>query len=92
MRISVTTLSRRLADLNHEGVLTKYRQLQGLQLTELQAEILETVDSKDFEKDSLIELMRAFHVLKKAEKSIEAKESFKVRGLLDYLQALESSE
>lgn len=91
MGISIPTLSRRLAILRHEkGILTKHRQLQGLQLTELQARILETIDSKNFEDASLIELLRAFHVLWKVEKSIQGKESFKVWGLLDHLQVLES--
>ncbi len=91
MCVSCTTLSRRLAALRHEkDILTKYRQLQGLQLTELQARILEKVDKRDFENDSLIELIQAFLVLKKAEISIRGKESFKVWGLLDHLQALES--
>lgn len=93
MGVSIPTLSRRLAVLCHEkSILTKYRQLQGLQLSELQARILETVDKKGFENDSLIELIQAFLVLKKAEISIQGKESFKVLGLLDHLQALESLE
>lgn len=91
MGISIPTLSRRLAVLHHEkGILTKYRQLQSLQLTELQARILEVVDSKNIEDAPLIELLRAFHVLCKLEKSIQGKESFKVWGLLDHLQALDN--
>lgn len=91
MGVSTTTLSRRIVDLHHKkGILTKHRQLQGLQLTALQARILETIDSKNFEDVSLIELLRAFHVLWKVEKSIQGKESFKVWGLLDHLLALEN--
>lgn len=93
MAVSIPTLTRRLAVLRHEkDILTKYRQLQGLQLTELQARILEKVDKKDFENDSLIELIQAFLVLKKAEIAIQGKESFKVWGLLDHLRALERLE
>lgn len=93
MGVSIPTLSRRLAFLEHQkGILTKYRQLQGLQLTELEARILEAVDSNDFENASLIELLQAFHVLKKAEIAIQGKESFKVRGLLAHLLALEKVE
>ena len=93
MGVSIPTLSRRLATLHHEkGILTKYRQLQGLQLTELQARILETADSKNLENASLVELLRAFHVLTKVEKAIQGKETFKVSGLLDHLLALESQE
>ena len=88
---SIPTLSRRLAILNHEkGILTKYRQLQGLQLTELQAQLLKAAESKDFENASLTELLQAFHVLKKAEMAIQGKASFKMKGLLDHLLALEN--
>lgn len=91
MQISTRTLSRRIAYLQYQkGLLTRYRTLQGLNLTELQARILEAVDSKNFEDASLIELLRAFHVLWKVEKSIKVKESFKVWGLLDHLLALEN--
>jgi len=57
--ISIPTLSRRIAVLKyHEGLLTKYRELQGLQLTLHQARILEEVNARDFSKASLPELMR----------------------------------
>lgn len=92
MRISETTLSRRFADLNQEGILTKYRQLQGLQLTELQARILETADSKNLEYCSLTELLRSFYVLKKAEITIQGKESSKISGLMSHLLALQEAE
>ncbi|MEI7637810.1 MAG: hypothetical protein WCJ37_10925 [Syntrophus sp. (in: bacteria)] len=93
MSVSIPTLSRRIAILQHKkGLLTKYRSLQNLQLTGLQARILEVVDSQDLENGPLIDLVRAFHVLKKAEIAIRGKESFKVWGLLDHLQALERQE
>ena len=93
MGISIPTLSKRIAYLQyHEGIFTKYRELQGLQLTELQAQILEAVSVINFENASLIELLRAFYVLKKAEKFIQGKDSFKIYGLLDHLLALESLE
>ena len=88
--ISIPTVTRRLAVLCHEkGILTKYRQLQSLQLTELQVRILEAVDSKNIEDAPLIDLLRAFHVHWKVEKSIQGKESFKVWGLLDHLLELD---
>jgi DNA-binding Lrp family transcriptional regulator len=91
--VSIPTLSRRLAVLHHEkGILTKYRALQGLELTGLQARILEAVDAKTFENGSLIELINSFHVLTKAEKSIQGKESFKVYRLLDHLRIMETLE
>ncbi|MEA2013963.1 MAG: helix-turn-helix domain-containing protein [Thermodesulfobacteriota bacterium] len=91
--VSVPTISRRIASLKYQkGILTKYRELQGLQLTEHQARILEAVEAKDFEKADLAELLNAFSTLKKVEIAIQGKESFKLRGLLDHLQALEHSE
>ena len=88
-----TTISRRLTVLHREkGILTKYRSLQSLQLTELQSHILSAVDSKNFENASLTELLQAFHVLKKAELAIQGKESFKLKGLLDHLRVLERQE
>lgn len=93
MEVSIPTLSRRIAILQHKkGILTKYRSLQNIQLSGLQARILEVVDSQDLENASLIDLVRAFHVLKKAEIAIRGKESFKVWGLLDHLQALEGRD
>lgn len=93
MGVSIPTLSRRIASLKYKkGVLTKYRELQRIQLTEHQARILEAVDAKDFEKSSLVELMTSFNILKKAEIAIRGKESFKVWGLLDHLASLEGRD
>ena len=93
MGVSIPTLTRRLAVLHHEkGILTKYRQLQGLQLTELQARILDVVDSKNLEDASLIELLRAFHILSKSEKLFQGKASFRISGLLEHLVFLEKIE
>lgn len=92
--ISTATLSRRIAELKYEkGVLTKYRELQGLQLTELQFRILDAVTPEKVEQASLLELVRAFCVLDKTETAIRGKESFKFHGhLADYLIELERLE
>ena len=93
--VSIPTLTRRLAVLHHEkGILTKYRQLQGLQLSELQAQILERVDVKNFEDNSLFDLLSAFKVLKKMEIVIEGKSSprYKIKGLVDHLLFIEKFE
>jgi hypothetical protein len=93
MGISIPTLSRRIAVLKYEkGLLTKYRELQGLQLTELQARMLEAVEANNFENASLIELLSAFNILKKAELTIQGKGSFKVWGLTEHVMALEKAE
>jgi DNA-binding MarR family transcriptional regulator len=86
MGVSIPTLSRRIAYLQyHEGILTKYRQLQGLQLTELQAKILSAIDFDHIEKASLIDIANAFYVITKTKLAIKEKESGKVLGLVDDL-------
>lgn len=93
--VSKTTLSRRIADLKYKkGILTKYRELQGLQLTAHQARILEAVEAKDFESASLTELIKAFDIIKKSEIAIaiQGKDSYKVPGLLRHLEAMEGLE
>jgi DNA-binding transcriptional ArsR family regulator len=90
MGVSIPTLSRRLAVLRHEkGLLTQYRQLQRLRLTELQARMLAAIDMDHIEKASLGDIANAVNVITKVRKSIQGKDSFKVRGLMDYLLALE---
>ena len=88
--VSKPTLSRRIAELKHDqGVLTKYRELQGLQLTGLQFKILAAITPEKMEEASLIQLAKAFHLLLKAQIAIEGKESIKVKGLLPYLLEIE---
>jgi DNA-binding Lrp family transcriptional regulator len=91
--ISTATLSRRIAELKYEkGVLTRYRELQGLQLTELQFRVLDAITPEKAEEASLLELVRAFVILDKSEAAIKGKESFKIKGLPDYLIELERLE
>jgi DNA-binding MarR family transcriptional regulator len=92
MGVSIPTLSRRLAVLNHAGLLTKYRELQGLQLTALQAKILSAIDFDHIEKASLIDIANALYVITKAEQSIKGKASGKMRGLVEHIQALENEK
>jgi DNA-binding Lrp family transcriptional regulator len=92
--ISTATLSRRIAELKYDkSVLTKYRELQGLQLTELQFRVLDAITSEKAEEASLLELVRAFVILDKSEAAIRGKESFNFHGrLADYLIELERLE
>jgi DNA-binding MarR family transcriptional regulator len=93
MGVSSTTLSRHVALLHHEkGILTKYRQLQGLQLTELQARILAAVDLDHLEKASLVDIANALYVITKIEMAIKEKGSGKSKGILDHILALENDE
>jgi len=66
--ISPTTLSKRIADIQkQEGLLLQYRGIQNLQLTSLQAKILENITDDKIEQASLMELVSAFKILKDKE-------------------------
>ena len=83
--VSHVTLARRMADLqNNKGILLKYRSLQTLELTAIQARILEAITPRNIKDASLLELVRAFHILKKAELGIK-REPFKIQGLVAIL-------
>jgi len=91
--ISTATVSRRIAELKHQGLMTKYRELQGLRLTELQADCLGAIAAKDLSKASLLELAKAFDILHKAEERARGKERIWVGGmLLDYLLEIEKEQ
>lgn len=91
--VSVPTISRRIAVLKYqEGILTKYRELQGLQLTQLQIRVLDAITPEKIEKASLLELVRAFEILKRMESAIEGKAKIRIWGLLAHLQAMEGIE
>jgi len=94
MGVSIPTLSRRIAFLQyHEGILTKYRQLQGLHLTELQAKMLSVIGDDHLAGASLVDIANAYYVITKAQISIQEKESGKGNGLVvGHIQKLENSE
>ena len=86
MGISTATLSRRIAELeNKTGILTKYRELQGLQLTVLQFRILQEITPEKIMSASLTDLVRCFRILSKAESSSLNIGKIRVSGLLQYL-------
>jgi DNA-binding Lrp family transcriptional regulator len=88
--VSKATLSRRIAELKHDkGILTKYRELQGLQLTSLQCKIMEAITPERIAKASLLELVKAFWVVEKAQRAIKGKESYRIKGLLGLLMEME---
>jgi len=91
--VSTATLSRRIAELKHDqGVLTKYRELQGLQLTGIQFRILESITPEKINNSSLTDLIRCFYILGKSTRAIEGKDSYKIKGLVGYLIELEKEE
>ena len=91
--IGTATLSRRIAELKYKkGILTKYRELQGLRLTELQARVLMHITPEKMEEASALDLIKCVYILAKAEKAIDGKKSIKVSGLLEHLLELERRE
>lgn len=89
MGISVHSLNKTIAELQQgQGLLLKYRELQHLQLTGLQAKVLEAITPEKIEAASLVELVSAFKVLKDKELVIQGKAT-SITGLVGYLVQLE---
>jgi hypothetical protein len=65
--------------------------LQTLQLTELQASTLENITDEKIETASLLELVKAFAILKKQELGMEGGK-VKVSGLVEMLMEMEARE
>ena len=90
--ISCQTLSKRMADIqSKQGLLLQYRSLQSLQLTELQARILEAITPDKIEEACMKDLVLAFKILKDKEQVIEGKPS-EIKGLVSYLIKMEEEE
>lgn len=90
--VSVPTLSKRIADIQQkQGLLMKYRALQSLQLTELQARVLEAITPEKIEEAPLRDLVQAYKILKDKELVVEGKPS-DIKGLVGYLIQLEREE
>ena len=89
MGISVHSLNKTIAELQQsQGLLLKYRELQNLQLTGLQAKVLEAITPAKIESASLVELVSAFKVLKDKELVITGKAT-SITGIVGYLVQLE---
>ncbi len=90
--ISVPTLSKRIADIqSKQGILIKYRALQSLQLTELQARVLEAITPEKIEDAPLRDLVQCYKILKDKEQVIEGKPT-DIKGLVGFLVELEKEE
>ena len=90
--ISVTTLSNRIAKIQQkQGILLQYRAIQSLQLTELQARVLEAITPEKINDAPLRDLVLAFKVLKDKELNLEGKPS-DIKGLVAYLIELEKED
>ena len=71
--------------------MLKYRELQSLQLTELQARVLEAITPEKIAGASLKELVGAFKILKEKELVVDGKPS-DIQGLVGYLLHIEKEE
>lgn len=91
--ISPMTLSKRIADIQEkQQILLQYRKLQSLQLTELQARVLEAITPEKINEAPLRDLVVAFKILKDKELVMEDKGGTNIKGLIAYLIELEKEE
>jgi hypothetical protein len=90
--ISPPTLRKRIADIQQkQGLLLQYRAIQSLQLTELQARVLEAITPEKIEQAPLRDLVMSYKILKDKELNIEGKPS-EIKGLVAHLIYLEKQE
>lgn len=90
--ISPLTLSRRIADIQSKhDILLQYRSLQSLQLTELQARVLEAITPEKIDDAPLKDLVLAYKILKDKELVVEGKPS-EIKGLVAHLIHLEQQD
>ena len=89
MGISVPTLAARITEIqSKQAILLQYRALQSLQLTGLQARILENITDDKIEAADLKDLVVAFKILKDKELVVDGKPS-EIRGLVAHLIHME---
>lgn len=89
---SVSTISNRIAKIQAEqGILMKYRALQSLQLTSIQAKILEAITPERIAEAPLRDLVVAFKILKDKELVVDGKPS-EIKGMVSYLIKMEKEE
>ena len=90
--ISTPTLSARIADIQKkQGLLLQYRSIQALQLTEMQARILEAITPDKIEEAPLKDLVLCYKVLKDKELVVDGKPS-EIKGLVSYLIHIEKEQ
>jgi DNA-binding CsgD family transcriptional regulator len=87
--VSIPTLAKKIADIQtKQGLILKYRAIQSLQLTELQAKVLEAVTPEKIDEAPLRDLICAYKILKDKELVVEGQPT-EIRGLVAYLVELE---
>jgi len=72
-------------------LVDKYRELQNIQLTQLQAKLLERVDDEDkLDEASLSQLVGAYNILKQRE-LVEVGKPTDIHGLVGYLEFIDKN-
>ena len=90
--ISVNTLRARISNLQEkQGVLLQYRSIQALQLTELQARVLEAISDEKINDAPLRDLVASYKILKDKELVMDGKPT-EIKGLVAHLIYLEKQE
>lgn len=90
--VSVSELSSKLINLRERhGILTEYRTLQTMQLTELQFKVLASITDDKIAEAPLRDLVYAFKTLKDKELIGEGKPT-EIKGLVAYLIEMEKQE
>lgn len=92
MGISIPTLERCISELSSSREpLLKYRELQNLQLTSIQARVLDAITPEKIAEASLTELVQAFKILKDKE-LVDLGKPTEIKGLVGYLVEMEKIE
>jgi len=90
--MSSRTLSRRITEIQEkQGLILQYRALQNIQLTEIQAQILDHITPDKIEEAPLRDLVFAYKVLKDKE-LVEVGKPTDIKGMMHYLVELERQE
>ena len=87
--VSIPTLAKRIGEIQkNQGIIMQYRALQSLQLTELQAKILENITVEKIDAAPLHDLVVAFKILKDKELVVDGKPT-EIKGLVAHLVHIE---
>jgi len=90
--ISESTLRRAITEIQEkQGLLLQYRELQTLQLTALQARILEAITPEKIEEAPLKDLIQSYKILKEKEYMLDGKPT-ELKGIVGYLMKIEEQE
>lgn len=90
--VSVPTLRARIAEMQkNQGLLLQYREIQSLQLTSLQARVLEAITPEKIDNAPLRDLVMSYKILKDKEQVLEGNPT-EIKGLVAHLIHLEKQE